>query len=158
MFRSIFSPWVIGGAILIALLLIVSTIGLLWLSRPVPAPGGAATAVLNVIRVPTSTPIPFVSTEDIEPLPTQTVQSDSSGEVRIGSTVRVIGTSGAGLRFRQQPGLSQGVRFLAKEEEEFVVKDGPQQIDGYTWWYLVNPEDETRWGWAVTDYLEATGN
>ena len=35
----------------------------------------------------------------------------------------------------------------------FLVTDGPQQVDGHTWWYLTAPYDQTRSGWAVQDYL-----
>ena len=45
--------------------------------------------------------------------------------------------------------------FVGEEEEIFLVKDGPQQADGYTWWYLVAPYDETRAGWAAADFLAA---
>jgi hypothetical protein len=72
----------------------------------------------------------------------------------IGSNVEVHGTGGAGLRVRQNPGLSQRVLFLADENEVFLVNDGPIEMDGYTWWYLVSPSDATRVGWGVADYLK----
>ena len=56
----------------------------------------------------------------------------------------VTGTGGDGLRVRPEAGLSQGVRFLAGEGEMFQVQDGPVEIDGYTWWYLVKSEDTSR--------------
>jgi hypothetical protein len=36
------------------------------------------------------------------------------------------------------------------------VEDGPQEVDDFTWWYLVAPFDETRSGWAVANYLAPT--
>ena len=39
------------------------------------------------------------------------------------------------------------------DAEVFMVRDGPQTADGYTWWYLVAPYDETRAGWAAADFL-----
>ena len=43
--------------------------------------------------------------------------------------------------------------FRGEEAEVFVIRDGPQQADGYTWWYLVAPNAETRAGWAAADFL-----
>jgi hypothetical protein len=47
------------------------------------------------------------------------------------------------------------VRFLAGDGEVFVVQDGPVEIDGYTWWYLVKPDEAARSGWAVDNFLQA---
>ena len=44
------------------------------------------------------------------------------------------------------------------EEEIFLVADGPQQVDNYTWWYLVGPFDESRHGWAVANFLRVVQN
>jgi hypothetical protein len=57
---------------------------------------------------------------------------------------------------RVEPGLDSQVRLLGLETEVFQVTDGPQEVDGFTWWYLVAPFDETRNGWAVSNYLAAT--
>jgi hypothetical protein len=81
-------------------------------------------------------------------------QDQIPGLIAIGVNVEVQGTGGAGLRIRQSPGLSQRVLFLANENEVFLVNDGPTEIDGYTWWYLVSPSDATRVGWGVADYLK----
>ena len=43
--------------------------------------------------------------------------------------------------------------FLGYDAEVFVVKDGPRQADGYTWYYLVAPYDDTRAGWAASNFL-----
>ena len=43
--------------------------------------------------------------------------------------------------------------FLGYDSEVFLVKDGPQTVDGYVWWYLVAPYDDTRTGWAASDFL-----
>ena len=42
--------------------------------------------------------------------------------------------------------------FLAYDSEVFVIQDGPREVDGYVWWYLVAPYDETRVGWAAADF------
>ncbi|HZD55175.1 MAG TPA: hypothetical protein VE136_00510, partial [Anaerolineales bacterium] len=81
-----------------------------------------------------------------------------SGEVAIGAYVQITGTGGDGLRLRTGPGLSNEVRFLGLESEVFEVRDGPQEADGYTWWYLVAPFDETRNGWAVSGFLSVVQN
>ena len=38
---------------------------------------------------------------------------------------------------RSAPGLNSDTVFRGEEAEVFVVKDGPQNADGYIWWYLV---------------------
>jgi hypothetical protein len=108
--------------------------------------------------VPTSTPTMVILTpvalESITPEP----QTQTPELIVIGSNVEVQGTGGAGLRIRQNPGLSQRVLFLADENEVFLVNDGPIEMDGYTWWYLVSPSDATRVGWGVADYLKVVAS
>jgi hypothetical protein len=69
--------------------------------------------------------------------------------------VSISGTGGDGLRLRSQPGLSSVVNFIALENEVFEVQAGPQVSDGYTWWYLVNPFDQSRVGWGAANYLRS---
>ena len=71
--------------------------------------------------------------------------------VRLGSP-RI---EGEGLRIRSAPGLTSDTVFRGEESEVFLVQEGPQSADGYTWWHLVAPYDETRNGWAVADFLVA---
>jgi hypothetical protein len=33
------------------------------------------------------------------------------------------------------------------------VVGGPVELDGYVWWQLNAPYDESRQGWAAQDYL-----
>jgi len=33
------------------------------------------------------------------------------------------------------------------------VVDGPEQADGFIWWYLEAPYDTSRSGWAASQYL-----
>jgi hypothetical protein len=77
----------------------------------------------------------------------------AAGTIGIGGYVQISGTEGQGLRLRTVPGLSGDQAFLGFDEEVFEVRDGPQVVDGYTWWYLVAPYDETRVGWAAADFL-----
>ena len=67
--------------------------------------------------------------------------------------MQITGTDGEGLRIRSEPGLTGNPDFLGFDSEVFIVKDGPQLVDGYTWWYLVAPYDDTRAGWAASDFL-----
>jgi hypothetical protein len=75
-----------------------------------------------------------------------------------GGFVQVIGTGGDGLRLRSEPGLNGEIRYLGLESEIFRVDDGPTMLDGYTWWLLVAPYDETVRGWAVSNYLKSVPN
>jgi hypothetical protein len=78
--------------------------------------------------------------------------------VDIGAFVEITGTGGDGLRLRAEPGLDSDVRMLGGEAEVFQIRDGPREADGYTWWYLVALIDETRNGWAVSNYLAVVQN
>jgi hypothetical protein len=89
---------------------------------------------------PTATIDPFAPT----PAPTG---------IAIGNYVQISGTEGQGLRIRSTPGLDGEFVFLGYDSEVFIVQDGPQTLDGYTWWYLVAPYDATRVGWAASDFL-----
>jgi hypothetical protein len=103
-----------------------------------------------MIPAPTHTPA-FVPTSTLDPfIATQTLQANTIG---IGGYVQISGTEGDGLRIRSSVGLNGDTVFRGEESEVFVVRDGPQEADGYAWWYLVAPYDETRAGWAVADYL-----
>lgn len=97
----------------------------------------------SVLLLPTFTPPP-VPTATLTPLP---------GSLAIGVYVEISGT-GIGLRIRSAPGLDAPPLFIGADSEVFQIADGPRQVDGYTWWYLVALYDPTRAGWAVQDYLQ----
>jgi hypothetical protein len=40
----------------------------------------------------------------------------------------------------------------------FRLEDGPVDKDGYSWWYLIAPFDESRNGWAVSNFLVVIQN
>ncbi len=149
--RLVFRPGVILGIFLLGIALTIGIFGLLWLTRPANTPVSISTAELNIIRVPTSTPTAIATV--LADTPTPDVQVGPSEGISIGSYVIVAGTGGDGLRVRPDPGLGQGVRFIAGEGETFQVNDGPVDLDGYTWWYMVKPEDASRAGWAVDNFL-----
>lgn len=78
------------------------------------------------------------------------------GFINLGTVVEVAHTDGAPLKLRAAPSLNAEVNYLALPSEVFKVKDGPTVADGFTWWYLTDPIDGTRNGWAVENYLQAT--
>lgn len=151
----IFRPAVILGAIVSGFCLAAVFLAGLWLTRQPDLNPAPATAVLQIIALPTATdtPLPTPTVEGGEAVPTP-----PPGEIAIGAFVQVVGTQGTGLRLRTEPGLNGEVRLLASEAEVFRVEQGPVQADGYTWWYLVGPFDQTRFGWAVANYLQAIQN
>ncbi len=76
-----------------------------------------------------------------------------AGTIAVGVYVQITGTGGDGLRLRSVPGLTSELLFLGEDAEVFLVRDGPQEANGYTWWYLVAPYDESRAGWAASNFL-----
>lgn len=62
------------------------------------------------------------------------------------------------MRLRTEPGLDGEIRVLGEEAEVFVVKDGPNEVDGFTWWFLESPSSRSRRGWAVANYLALVQN
>jgi len=149
-FLEMFSPWVLVGALAIACLLTAASLAIFGLGRSKEAPRMQSTAILNVIPAPTLTAGP---TETAMATPGEGTPAAPSGPIARGSYVKVSGTAGNGLRLRDQPGLKGKVLLLGSEAEVFKVEDGPVDVDGYTWWYLVGPSDATRKGWGVADYL-----
>lgn len=114
-------------------------------------------AGLTWVPGPSNTPAPSATM-----FPTSTATAvfvpPVGNEMGVGSYVQIVGTSGAGLNIRNAPGLSTTIQFLAYDAEVFEVRDGPQVVDGITWWYLVTPVDENRAGWAAADYLSVVAN
>jgi hypothetical protein len=142
--------WVIFGALGFAVLLLLVTFILIGLTTPRVAPEvGFVPADLTMLPAPTHTVV-APPTPTFDPNVTPTV---AAGAIGIGGYVQISGTEGQGLRLRTAPGLSGAQAFLGFDEEVFEVRDGPQVVDGYTWWYLVAPYDETRVGWAAADFL-----
>ena len=141
--------WTVAGALVVAgCLLLFTLVSIGWLHARQAPPLGFVPADLTIIPPSTATPSPTS-------VPTPEVTSTPVGQIGIGAYVQITGTEGAGLRIRKDPGQAGETVFLGEEEETFVVKDGPEEADGYTWWYLVAPYDDTRAGWAAADYLAA---
>jgi hypothetical protein len=115
---------------------------------------------LTVVAIPTDTPPDPTSQATQASTATQspTLPPSTGGEIEVGEWVIVAGTEGDRLRIRTQPGLSSGVEFLAYENDVFQVEGGPEDRDGYVWWFLVNPYDSSISGWAVENYLRRMEN
>jgi hypothetical protein len=157
--RYFLNPWLIFGAIGFGMALLIATLLLLSWTRTPAAPDIGGTAVITVIDLPTATPIlPTSTPTEVEtPLPTG-LPLPPPGDIAKDAYVQVTGTGGDGLRLRVGPGLDRDVRLLGVEDEVFLVQDGPQQVDNYTWWYLVGPFDESRQGWAAANFLRVVQN
>ena len=148
-FRQLFNRGVILGALIFAGLLILITAASIGLTSPrQDSPVGFAPADVTLIPASTSTssapPTPTI--DPFAPSPTPT-------GLAVGNYAQISGTEGQGLRIRATPGLDGEFVFLGYDSEVFIIKDGPQTVDGYTWWYLAAPYDETRAGWAAADFL-----
>jgi hypothetical protein len=125
------------------------------ISRPALPRVTSAPEFIVVTTVPTLAP---GSTElpTLEP-PTPTVPPNvNPGVINLGSFVQVVRTDGDPLKLRQAPSLSGEVNYLALPNEVLKVVNGPTIADGFTWWFLVDPLNDSRNGWAVENYLEAT--
>lgn len=141
---------VIFGALGTAgILLLITLVVIGWTSPRLPPDIGFAPADLTMIPAPTHTPAAAALPAN-DPLATPTFDPNS---IRVGGYVQISGTGGDGLRIRSAPGLNTETVFRGEESEVFLVKDGPQEADGYTWWYLAASYDETRAGWAAADFL-----
>jgi hypothetical protein len=149
--RPYLNRWVILGALGVAGMLLLITLILIGWTSPRFSPNvGFAPADLTMIPAPTHTPN-VLPTSTLDPLSAgSTPAADTIG---VGGYVQISGTEGDGLRIRSSPGLNGDTVFRGEEAEVFVVREGPQSADGYTWWNVVAPYDETRAGWAAADFL-----
>jgi len=141
--------WVILGALMLAGVLTLFTAISIGLTSANQNDGvGFAPADLTVIPASTSTSSapPTATIDPFAPTPAST-------GIAIGNYVQIKGTEGEGLRIRSEPGLNGESQFLGFDSEVFIVQDGPREVDGFTWWYLVAPYDATRVGWAAADFL-----
>ncbi len=153
--KDLFNYKVILGSLLLAGIMLLATfIYIFWLSPVLfnsqfTSPASAFTIIPASTSTPrfiTPSPVPISPTPPpaLTPLP---------GTIALNTYVQIYGTDGDGLRLRVSPALSSDPLFLGFDSEVFLVTDGPIQADGYTWWYLTAPYDQTRSGWAVVNYL-----
>jgi hypothetical protein len=150
--RRVATPRVLLAGLGLALVFLALSAYGLFVYLPASASEDPA-AAFTWIPGPSNTPAPSATL-----VPTSTATAafvpPPSGEIGVGSYVQIVGTEGTGLNIRSAPGLSSDIQFLAYDAEVFEVREGPQDADGITWWYLVTPVDENRAGWASADYLE----
>jgi hypothetical protein len=147
--RELVNKWVILGALAFAgLLLLITAIAIGLTTARRTSDVGFVPADVTVIPAPTGTS-GAPPTPTIDPFASPT----SPAGIAMGNYVQITGTEGQGLRIRAEPGLGGEFQFLAYDSEVFVIQDGPREVDGYVWWYLVAPYDETRVGWAAADFL-----
>jgi hypothetical protein len=154
---------ILNGKVLIAMvgiasLLLCGSLAYILVMRPAAASPilGSATTALTIIPAPTSTPLPLPPT--LTPLPPTPEPSSTPapGQIAVGVYVQPT-TGGVGLRVHTQPGLGTDF-FSAFDSEVFLIAKGPEQADGYTWWYLTATYDTARAGWAAQDFLKAVPN
>jgi hypothetical protein len=154
--KNIFNGKVLIAMVVIAALLLCGSLAYILVMRPAASSNpalAAATPAVTVIPAPTSTPLPLPPTlTPIPPTPGPT-STPAPGQIAIGVYVKPS-TGGQGLHIRSEPGLSSDF-FSAFDSEVFLVTKGPEQADGYTWWYLTASYDTARSGWAAQDFLEA---
>ncbi len=147
-------PLSIVAAILFAAALLGLLYLILQLTHPAPnEPGEVPTAGLTLIPAPTHTPTPLPTSVISTATPTPGAVLPP-GTIGVGAYVKVGRTQGAGLRMRAEPGTDAAVDFVAMDDEVFLVVGGPVEADGYTWWQLRAPYDQTRTGWSAQDFLD----
>jgi hypothetical protein len=79
--------------------------------------------------------------------------------IRIGSRIIVEGVDLQTLNVRDSTAINeQNIVFRAVEGEIFTVVEGPSQASGFTWWRIQDPDNPTRVGWAVSNYLKVIPN
>ncbi len=154
--KNILNGKVLIAMVVLASLLLCGSLVYILVMRPAAASVPnltSATSVLTIIPAPSSTPLPLPPT--LTPIPPTPAPSSTPapGQIAIGVYVQPA-TGGVGLRVHTQPALNAAF-FSAFDSEAFLVTKGPEQADGYTWWYLTATYDTSRAGWAVQDYLKA---
>ncbi|MFH1524266.1 MAG: SH3 domain-containing protein [Chloroflexota bacterium] len=154
--KRILTPKVILAAFIIAAVLLCSSLIYILVERPVARrmDQAAATSILTIIPAPTSTPRPMPPTLTPSPPTPMSSPTAAPGEIAIGVYVQP-NTDQTGLNIRSEPGLASEVLFSGFDSEVFLVTKGPEQVDGYTWWYLTASYDTIRAGWAAQEYLTA---
>jgi len=75
-----------------------------------------------------------------------------SGDVKlaVGIVVRVVNTTGSGLRAHTEPGTDTPLTTLFRSGTRLTVVDGPRSAGGYVWWRV---KGDTGEGWCAADFL-----
>jgi hypothetical protein len=141
---------VILGGLAIGLLFIVISLTRAYRIEPSLEPE------ITVIAAETYTPeVHETATKDQtqDQVPTGSPGIPQGADFWIGEIVQISGTEGQGLSLRHEPGLTAVIDGYGMEDEIFEVRGGPIEEDGYRWWFLISPYDETKQGWSVGTYL-----
>lgn len=148
-------PWILGG-LLVGLVLAIGLVATGFFTRHTGQSSVDISPEMTIIPIPslTTTPLPSLTPENEPATPTATVLPSEPGVISQGQLVEITGTEGDNLRLRARPGLDAAIAFMGVESEVFEVLDGPQELDGYEWWYLRNPYNTEKTGWAVSIYLQ----
>ena len=105
------------------------------------------TPTATLVPRPTATPPPAATpTSDggtTEETPAIAPPSDT---IAVGGYARVAAS--AGLSFRQTPGTGGALIQVLDAGTVLEVIDGPEEVDGYTWWQLRKSDDEQE-GWSA---------
>lgn len=149
--RDFFTPLTLIVSMILFIGLILVMLAILFIGKS-PSPEPNLIPDITKIPAPTLTSQPLSPSLSPSPTPTS-IFFLPEGAIGVGAYVQVIGTGGAGLRMRSEPGLSSTVNFTALESEVFLVIDGPVVADEYTWWHLEAPYDATRNGWSASEFL-----
>ncbi len=115
-------------------------------AQQLPTAQSPATQVVTGGSAPSSLALDGPTLEAVQFTPTP-------APIAVGIQIAVEGVNENMLNVRQAPGISNAVVFRAEEESVFMIAEGPTQADGFTWWRLQDPNDPTRSGWAVANYL-----
>ncbi|MEK7275745.1 MAG: hypothetical protein AAB427_00210 [Chloroflexota bacterium] len=151
--------WALGFAAALFAIACLSLWAFVVVSRPTVPRSTSSPVFIVLTNSAASTPdlLSVTATLPGDFAPTGTVPPVlNPGAINLGSYVQVVRTDGDPLKLRQAPTLNAEVNYLAVPNEVLKVINGPTIADGFTWWYLVDPADETRNGWAVENYLDAT--
>jgi hypothetical protein len=157
--------WLLIGAL--AGLLTVGLLGLGVISilrkqesgPPVATPAGAFESPIPTV-MPTEPALQPTFTPTLEPVPPtpppppDTPTPEVPDEITVGGYVRVEGVGEAGLSFRSGPGTNYARYKVVEEGAALLVLQEPREAEGFTWWFLRDPEGVE--GWAVQDFLVPT--
>ncbi len=151
-FGRLITPRVLGAALGVTVILLVLTfLWIEWSAPALPDPAGMLAAV-TTIPMPSATTAP-AATPTFDPYAPTPTPTSLPNQIDIGAYVQITGTQGQGLRVRSDAGLNSKQLFLGFDTEAYTVIEGPQLADGYSWYRVTAINDQTRTGWAASDFL-----
>lgn len=129
-----------GWLLAIVAALVVAGLAI-WL---LPTLGRSAVATVEPTALATATATPIEPT--LTPLPTPLPTPPPT--MRVGGLARVVNVGDSTLRAREEPGLTTSSRIVARfpQGSQVTVVEGPQVVDGLTWWKISGAEGE---GWSA---------